>query len=118
MLKCSQCENEKRWYTLTVQSPNGTPDGYGQVNLNSNSNWTTEGTIKVNFISKGGREFFRGAKIQADVTDILETPSTNFSRSILPSWRLLFGSRVFQIIAAFDVNEERHTVQIQTKEAL
>jgi hypothetical protein len=46
----------------------------------------------------------------------LETISTNFSRGILPSWRLVFGSRKFEILSAVDVNEERRMVQIEAKE--
>jgi SPP1 family predicted phage head-tail adaptor len=116
MLKCSQCENEKRWWTLAVQSPAGTAGDDGQVDLTSDDNWTTEGSIKAYFVSKGGREFVQAKQVQADQTHTLETISTNFSRGILPSWRLVFGSRKFEILSAVDVNEERRMVQIEAKE--
>jgi head-tail adaptor len=116
MLKCSQCENEKRWWTLTVQSPAGTAGDDGQVDLTSDDNWTTEGSIKAYFVSKGGREFISGQQVGADVSHVLETTSTNFTRSIEPSWRLVFGTRVLQITSAFDINEERRMVQIHTME--
>src|SRR5687768_5420357 len=99
MLKQSQCgcEGAKRYYTLTVQSPAGTAGADGHVDLTSSSNWTTQVTIKANFFSKGGREFVSGQKVQADVSHLLDTASTNFSRAIEPEWRLTMDSRIFHI---------------------
>lgn len=121
MLKQSQCEcsggeKRKRLHTLTVQSPAGTAGADGHVDLTTASNWTTQGTIRASFTTKGGREFISGQKVAADVTHLLETVSTNFSRSIEPEWRLVFGTRIFQITAAYDVNEERRMVQIHAME--
>lgn len=117
MLKCSQCESEKRWYTLTVQSPAGTAGADGQIDYTNDVNWTTQGTIKANFVSKAGREFVSAKQVQADQGSLLETPSTGFSRGIQPSWRLVFGSRKFEISSVWDMNEERRVVQIEVKEA-
>ena len=123
MLRQSQCggcdggEPVRYRHTLTVQSPNeATLDAGGHVDPTSSSNWTTEGTIKANFLSKGGREFIHGEKVGAEVSHVLETPSNNFSRGILPSWRLTFDSRTFQIIAAYDKDEMRQKVIIHVKE--
>jgi head-tail adaptor len=120
MLKQSQCEcggdANKRWWSLTVQSPAGTAGADGHVDLKSSANWTTEGTIKANFVTKGGREFISGQKVAADVSHVLETVSTNFTRAIEPEWRLVFGTRIFQITAAFDMNEAREIVQIHVME--
>ena len=118
--ECADCPTQKKTryrHRLTVKSPSGTADEYGQIDLDDSDNATTEGTIKANFVSKGGREFFRGEQIQADVTHLLETPSKSLSRSLQPNWWLVMGSRTFQIVASFDVNEERNIVQIQVKES-
>lgn len=116
---CDSCNGEaKRWWTLTVQSPAGTPGADGQVDLTDSTNWTTEGSIRANFVSKGGREFVQANQVQADNSTTIETRSTNFTRSILPKWRLLFGSRVIEITSAYDVDEARKTVRIHGTEKI
>lgn len=118
MLKQSQCgcDGQKRYHTLTVQSPAGTTGTDGHIDYTSDANWTTEGTIKGYFTSKAGREFVQGKRLQADHSQMIETVSTNFSRSIETSWRLVFGTRNFEILSAVDVNEERRMVQLEVKE--
>lgn len=122
MLKCSQCESMPSYrYTVTVQSPSGTPGADGQVDLTLDANWTTEGTIKVNFASKSGREFINAQKVTANQSHTLETPSTGFSRTIQPSWRLRYtdGDSVthkYQITSVVDVDEMRKIVRIECTE--
>lgn len=121
MLKHSQCECDpskiKNYrYTLTVHSPGGTADAGGHVDLTDDDNWTTEGTIKANFVTKGGREYINGERVNAEVSHLLETPSNNFSRSIETSWRLTFQGRKFGILAAYDKDEMRQEVHLQVKE--
>lgn len=115
MLKQSQCEcsGEKRYYSLTVQSP-----ASGEVDLTDDANWTTQGTIKAAFVSKGGSEHIQANQVEGVRSHTLETASTNFARTILPRWRLVYGSRIIQITAAYDVNEERRMVHIQGTEKI
>jgi hypothetical protein len=121
VLKCSQCESIPSYrHTLTVQSPTGAAGADGHPDLTLDASWTTQGTIKANFVSKSGREFVSGQKVQADQGHTIETPSTAFSRGILPKWRLTWtrnGSTVKgEILSAVDINEERRVVQIQVME--
>jgi SPP1 family predicted phage head-tail adaptor len=120
MLRQSQCDcgngEAKRWHTLTVQSPAGTAGSDGHIDYTDDANWTTEGKIKAYFVSRSGREFVQARQVQADHTQTVETISSNFSRGILPSWRLVFGSRKFEIASVVDLNEMRQTVQIEVKE--
>jgi head-tail adaptor len=115
MLKESQCEcggdANKRWWSLTVQSP-----AAGQVDLTDDANWTTQGTIKAAFTSKGGSEYMQANQVEGVRSHVLETASTNFTRGILPNWRLVFGSRIIQITAAYDVDEGRMKVNIHGTE--
>lgn len=104
-------------HTLTVQSPSGTAGDDGHFDPTDSDNWTTEGTIRGSFTSRGGREFIKGQKVSADVSHVIEVPSTSFSRSIQPEWRVRFDSRTFQVVAAYDVNEARQTVRIEVREA-
>lgn len=114
---CDETKTVRYKYTVAVQSPGGTAGAGGHVDLSDDSNWTAQGTIKANIISKGGREFISGKKVAADVSHVFETPFTNFAATIDPKWRLVFDSRKFEIIAAYDENEMRKKVIIHTREA-
>jgi SPP1 family predicted phage head-tail adaptor len=120
MLKESSCgcdsQSSGRYYTLTVQSPAGTAGADGHIDYTSDANWTDEGTIRAKFTSRAGREFVSAKQVRADQGSMLETVSTNFTRGILPKWRLKLDTRRFEILAAYDVNEERRIVQIEVKE--
>lgn len=114
--RCEGMERPRYKYTVTVQTPAGTTGADGHIDLTDSSNWTTSGTIKANFTSKGGREFVNGERVQADVTHVIETPSTSFSRGILPKMRMTYDSRTFQIEAAYDVDEMHQVVRCHLKE--
>ena len=123
MLKQSQCECEgmaavRYRHTLTVQSPAGTPDAGGHPDLTDPDNWDSIGNIRANFITRGGREGRVFDQVSAEVTSIVETPWNNFSRSIHPNMRLLFGTRIFNIVSAFDVDESRQKVRIHITEVI
>lgn len=103
---------------MTIEEPGGTPDAAGHVDLTLDANWDRSGRIKVRFITKGGREGRIFDQVQAEVTHVVETRATAFSRRILPAWRGRFDGRKFNITAAFNVNEERRgIVQLHLTEA-
>lgn len=111
----TECYAQKSYrYTLTVKSLNNTSAVH--VDPKDSSNWTTQGTIKANFTTKAGREFFNADQVQADQTHMIETPWNNFSATIVPEWRLELNSRIFQVVSVADKNEERRVVQITVKE--
>lgn len=116
--ECSETKQVRYRWRLTVQSPGGTPDAGGHVDLTDDANWTTMGTIKANFITRGSREGRVFDQVQAEVSHIVETRSSRFSRSIHPMWRLVFQGRKFNIVAAVDKNEERQVVQIHLTEVI
>lgn len=103
-------------YTLTVKSLNNTSAAH--IDVSDSSNWTTQGTIRANFLSKAGREFFNAEQVQADQSFLIETPSNNFSRTIEPGWRLEDADgTVYQIESVVDKNRMRQVVEITVKEA-
>lgn len=115
------CKTEERVryrHRVTVQKPKTTQDGAGHVNLTEDANWTNAGTWQVRFITRGGRESRVFDQVQAETTHIVEGHSTPFTRTIIPKWRLKFGTRVLNITAAYDVNEERGKVRCECTEAV
>lgn len=108
-------------HTLTVQSPGSTEDASGQINLNDDSNWNNEGRIRGRFITKGGKETFRSnssafQQVQATGASLIMTPYSSLTRRMDPSWRLMLGTRKFNITEVTHVNEIGKEVQIAVTE--
>jgi head-tail adaptor len=120
LMKCACPETGRKRYrhTVRIESPGGTADESGHVDLTDDANWTSIGNVKANFITKGSREGRIFDQVQAEVTHIIETPSTVLSRSIHPEDRVVFDGRKFNVTAAYDVNEERHEVQVHLTEVV
>ena len=89
----SKSAPNKYRYWITVQSVTGTADASGHIDLSDDSNWSSAGTIKGNFLSRGGREGKIFDQVQVEASHIVETPSTPFSRAINETQRLQFDSR-------------------------
>lgn len=86
----------------------------GHVDLTDDDNWEAADTIKGRFISKGGREGRIFDQVEAEVTDIVETPSSDFSRSIHPKQRIKDTDGVkYNISAAYDVDRQRKVVRLE-----
>lgn len=117
-MACDDCKTMPPRYphTLTVEMPGTIRDAAGQVDLTDDANWTTAGRIKGRFITKGGSEWYSFKQTQATTTAFIETPWTTISRSIEPSWRLKMGGRVFDITAAYRVDEVGKIVRIEVTE--
>jgi head-tail adaptor len=103
-------------HTLTLERPANTVDLAGHVNLADDQEWISEGNIRVRFVTKGGSERAVFGQVEATVSHVMETPSTHRSRQIKPYWRLRDGSRKFNIVAVYDVDEERKVVRIEVIE--
>lgn len=118
-MKCACPDTARKRYrwTVAVQTPSGTPDAAGQVDTTVDANWSALGNIRVNFITKGSREWHLHDQTQAEVTHIIETPSTALSRSVGPTDRIVFDSRKFNVTGAYDVDEARRVVRFEVTEA-
>lgn len=119
--RCEKKPRPKYRHTLTVQTPdpNATPGDGGIVDLTNDDNWADAGTIKGNFISRGGRESRVFDQVEAEISDIVETPSTGFSRTIHPKMRILDSDSVkYNISAAYDVDRVRRVVRIHLVKVL
>lgn len=117
-MKCgNNCGEHVRYpYKLTVQKPSATLDSAGHIDLTDDDNWTTAYVIRGRFLSSGGREFQQAKQTFAELTHVIETPSTPGTRTIQARWRVLWGTRTFEIKAAYDVDEARRIVRLETTE--
>ena len=102
---------------VAIQQPRENPGVTGRTDLSIDANWETIGTRRCRFITRGGRERVFSDQVSADVTHVIEMRSDTLTRSIHPKMRLsMCGGRVFNIAAAYDVNEEGRLIRIEATE--
>lgn len=85
---------------VRIETPIETPDGAG----GSTTAWTLVCEPRAAVTPLSGRE---RALQSANDADVSHTVTLRFRAGITPKCRLVYGSRVFRIVAGLDV-EERH----------
>lgn len=121
--QCGGCKDGIPVYTHTVSvqrlgtpSDGINPDDNGRYNLSDDNNWVTLFPLRVRFITKGGRESRIYSQIEATTNTVIRTPTTTNSKRIDPSWRLVMGTRKFNVAAAYQIDEVGREVQIEAIE--
>lgn len=118
-MKCGECSTHGRYhYRVVIEEPNGEPDETGHIDLTDPANWKPYATVRVNFITKGGREGRMFDQIQSQVNLLAHMRSTKKTRGIHPDMRLIYDGRKFNIAAAYDVNEAKDKVQLELIEVV
>jgi SPP1 family predicted phage head-tail adaptor len=69
-------------------------------------NWTTVATVWAAVSDISGKEYFQAGALQSEVTTRIKI---RYRTGITTSMRVLYGSRVFQILSVID-KDERHYV--------
>lgn len=117
--KCGNCHEPPPRYirTLTVEKQGTTVEDDGQPDTDD-SNWISQGTIKANFKTDGGSETHSNKQTQAHTVTTITTPKTTLSMSLTtdPSQRLRWGTRIFNIEAAWRNDETGREVTIKAIE--
>lgn len=85
-----------------IQRPGTTPDAGGHVDLTQNSNWNPVGSRKFRFVSHGGREGRVFDQVQAETTHVLELTEDPLTKTILPKWRMKYGSAYLNFTAIYE----------------
>jgi hypothetical protein len=123
-MKCRCPERPKPYtHTLVAQRPktNPTEQANGQIDWGDDDNWTVVGRIRARFETKGGMETARTEteayqQVQAVGRTMIFTPASGITRSMDPTWRLVLGTRKFNVTACWLVNEFGHEYQIDATE--
>jgi SPP1 family predicted phage head-tail adaptor len=100
---------------VTIQTLSEARDSYGQ-NIKS---WASAGPYWARVKNLSGREAVNAKQIKADTTHLVEMRyiGTLFSTpGLLPSMRLLFNSRVFNILWVNNVDERNREYQLLCQE--
>jgi len=104
--------------TIEKTKSTGYDSDYGTYDLSSDTNWEQHTKAYAKVQTRGGREFFQASKVHTDVSHLWEMQSTAKVRAATPKMRLIWNSRVFQILSVQDKDEDRRVVEISTKEVV
>ena len=105
--------NECR-HLITIQRRSAALDSYGQkVNT-----WETVATTRANIRPVGGREKVSGMEMMAKLT---HTIAVRYQAVLIPpleasTWRILFGSRVLNIINSRNLEEKNRWIVFECDE--
>lgn len=95
---------------VVIQSKSVTRDTYGAETVT----WVTHATVWASIEPLRGREFLEARMVQADVDTRIRI---RYLSTVTPSMRVLWGARVFEIIAPpIHVGERRRETQLMCRE--
>jgi len=108
--------NFNRRITIQRIELNPETDDHGEVDLKDEGNWETHVVSWANIKTKGGREWWKSDKINAEVSHIIQVPYGRLTRKIDSEMRIRVGDRTINIVAAYDIDEQRQVIEMQCKE--
>ena len=102
-------------HSLTIQQPgSAVKDAYGAPSEPYTTVVTAYGSIR----QLTGRESFVSAQMAAEVSHLLEIRYDTALSGIDPSWQVLLGARVFDIVRAENVLEANKILELQVRERI
>jgi SPP1 family predicted phage head-tail adaptor len=96
---------------IEIQTNTPVANGIGELV----DTWTTQATVWAEIEPLTGSRYFQAKQANADVTGIIRI---RYRDGMLPTMRLLYGTRVLQIVSIMVPKECKRTLQIMYKEAL
>lgn len=96
-------------HRFILERRNEQPDGFG----GHLTNYLPEGAVWGAPRTVRGREDLRAAQIDETVDHAI---TVRFRADIRPGWRLRRGSRSFDVVAAYDPDERRRYLVLETRE--
>jgi SPP1 family predicted phage head-tail adaptor len=96
---------------ITFQSQSSTQDSFGQPV----DTWSDVATVWAGIITTGGKEFYAAQKLHAETTAVMKI---RYRTDLLPTMRIKYGSRYFDILAINDVDEGHREMLITCKEVV
>lgn len=104
-------ESGKLRNKLFLQSSTESRDAIGGVT----DSWATIATVYGSIVRKSDKEMIESDRLTQTVT---HTIRIRYYAGVTPSYRLLFGSRVFSIIKVNDMGERNRTMVLDCIEEL
>lgn len=91
--------------TQTIEKSEGIPQ----------ENWATVATVWAAITNVSGKEYFKAASVQSEVTTRI---NIRYRPGITPAMQVLYDSRVFIILSAIDKDERRREIELLCKEVI
>ncbi len=98
-------------HKIEIQVFTETQNDYGEVI----KGFTTFATVYASIIPLSGKEYFASKSVNAEISHKIEC---RYVSGVLPSMRIVFGSRVFNIVSALNIREANKTLQIMATEVV
>ena len=96
-------------HRITIQSKGVARDSFGAEVIT----WLTEKTVWASVDPIFGREYFLAHQVQADVTHSIRI---RYYEGLRPDWRILFGSRIFDIKSIINLEERGREMVLMARE--
>jgi SPP1 family predicted phage head-tail adaptor len=114
-----RCAGEyNRPVTVENIKSDATENAYGEVDLTADASWETYAARRAKVVTKGGREFWKVDKVEADVSAVFWLRYDSTTVDITPEMRIALGTADYQIISAVDVDNAHEEIEIQAKLAV
>jgi len=102
---------------IVVESLSGTADSFGHVDTTDSANWSRLTTAWAKVQTKGGREFWKVDRVEADVSHVWRCPYSATLATATPDMRLVYSSTNHEIVSVIDIDEAHEVIEIQTRRA-
>ena len=116
-------KTRRRRKLITIEKPKtaatgATVNASGHIDVRIDANWETHTKAYAEAMTRGGREFFRAAQVDATLSHLWMVTSSEKVRTIGPEMRIKWDGRTFNILSALNKNEDNQESEISTLEAV
>lgn len=99
-------------HRVSLQQPATTADSFGQPSLS----FSEQATARASIEPLTGREFLDSQQTRSNVSHRVRIRAVDIPTGFDTDWRVVFGSRTFEIEAIMDVMERNREYEIEVVE--
>jgi SPP1 family predicted phage head-tail adaptor len=103
---------------IIIKKLSGTADAHGFIDNTDAANWSELCASYAKVQSKGGREFWKIDRVNADVSHVWFCPYSKALHAATPDMQLIHEGVIYEISSVVNVNLANQEIQIQTKRAV
>ena len=98
-------------HKIEIQSYTETSNDFGEVT----KGYSTFKTVYASITPLAGKEYFASKQLNAEVSHKIEC---RYLSGVLPSMRIVYGTRIFNIESVINIREANKTLQIMAVEVV
>lgn len=96
-------------HKISFQSRTVSRDSFGAETVA----WRTEKTVWASIEPISGREYFLAQQVQSEITHIIKI---RYYSGVRTDWRVIFGSRIFDIKSVINLKERNNQMALMCRE--